>query len=231
MTSIRALLLLLFLTVLHAQVPEFTSGSVADATEKLTGRPAHMTSEIHLVAGAKLFGPAVTLGLVRDEKASVMEATLSAIKLLESAPPGSVVVAALDDGKPFAVFGSSFAALAKARKLAGFVVDGFVRDLPDLNTLAVPIFGRGTSQGSDGGHYRIAAINAPVRCGGIEVKPGDYVAADGDGVTVVPKDIYKEVLVGATKVQSDKQELMRLIEKTGSLTKALQERNAAGRRQ
>jgi 4-hydroxy-4-methyl-2-oxoglutarate aldolase len=224
MTSI-AVLSLLFL----AQVPEFTSASVADATEKLTGRPAQMTSGIHVILGARLLGPAVTLGLVRDEKASVMEAGLATIKLLESAPAGSVVVAALNDEKSFAVFGSTFAALAKTRKLAGFVVDGSVRDIPDLNRLALPIFARGTTAGSAGGHYRIAITNAPVQCGGIEVKPGDYVAADEDGVAVIPKDRYEEVLIAARKVQSEKLEMIRLIEKTGSYTKALAERNAAGR--
>jgi regulator of RNase E activity RraA len=232
----RSICSLLFLTVLHAQVPEFTSGSVADATEKLTGRPAQMTNEIHLVAGARLFGPAVTLGLVRDDKvrddkATSGQALLAVIKLLETAPAGSVIVAALDDEKSFAVFGTTFTALAKTRKLAGIVVDGAVRDIPDLNRLALPIFARGTAPSSAGGHYRIGVINAPVQCGGIEVKPGDYIAADGDGVVVVSKDRYEEVLAAAGKLQSEKRELWRLIEKTGSLTKALQEKNAAGRPQ
>jgi len=44
---------------------------------------------------------------------------LAAIKIVESAPEGSVIVAALDDAKDFAVFGATFAALAKTRKLAG----------------------------------------------------------------------------------------------------------------
>lgn len=190
-----------------------------------------MTGEIHLIAGARLFGPAITLGLVRDDNASGMEAALAAIKLIESAPTGSVVVAALDSEKSFAVFGSTFTALAKTRKLAGFVVDGSVRDIADLNRLAFPIFARGAAAGSAAGHYRIGVTNGPVQCGGIEVKPGDYVFADGDGVAVVPKDHYEEVLAAARNAQSEKQELLRLIEKTGSYTKALQERNAAGRRQ
>ena len=80
-----------------------------------------------------------------------------------------MVVAALDDDKAFAVFGSTFAALAKTRNLAGFVVDGSVRDLSDLKRLAFPTFARGTAPGSAGGHYRIDGANVPVQCGGIEV--------------------------------------------------------------
>src|SRR5215216_5311935 len=116
--------LALFLPAVSAQVPEFTSSDVADAAEKLTGHRAHMTNEIRLLAGARLAGPEITLRLVRDEKASSTETGLAVIKLLEGAPAGSVVVAVLEDDKALAVFGASFATLAKARKISGFVVDG-----------------------------------------------------------------------------------------------------------
>ena len=58
-----------FLAALSAQVPEFTSSAMADAVEQITGHRAHMTNEIRL-AGARPAGPAITLRLVRDEKAS-----------------------------------------------------------------------------------------------------------------------------------------------------------------
>src|SRR5829696_8701482 len=135
----------IFLPSVSAQVPEFTSSDVADAAEKLTGRRAHMTNEIHLLTGTRLAGPAITLRLVRDDKASSTDAGLAVIKLLESAAAGSVLVAALDDEKAFAVIGASIAALAKARKLAGFVVDGSVRDLAELTRLEMPTLARGTA--------------------------------------------------------------------------------------
>src|ERR1043166_6660678 len=114
------------------QLPELKSSSGSEAAEHLTGRRAHMSGDIRLIAGARMSGPAVTLRLVRDEKASATEAGLAAIRLIEGAPKGSVVVAALDAEKDFAVFGSTFAALARTRNLAGFLVDGAVRDLSDL---------------------------------------------------------------------------------------------------
>ncbi len=83
---------------------------------------------------------------------------------------------------------------------------------------------------SAGGHYRIEGMNVPVRCGGIDVQPGDYVLADEDGVAVLPKDRYAQVLAVATKLQQDEEALVPLILKYGSYVKALQERNAAGRR-
>lgn len=196
---------------------------VADAAEQLTGRRAHMTNEIHLLAGTALAGPAVTLRIVRDESASRMTEGLAAIKAVEDASAGSVIVAALDDEKDFAVFGATFAVLGKSRNLAGFVIDGSVRTLPELKNLAFPIFARGAVPGSAGGHYRLAGINVPVWCGGIEVMPGDYIVADEDGVAVAPKERYAEVLAIGKKMQQEDQVILPLIEKYGSFTKAWQE--------
>lgn len=215
------------LTVLHASDPELASSDVADAVEHLTGQRAHMTHEIRLIAGRRLEGPAITLRLVRDDTASSAAAGLAAINLLEKAAAGSVVVAALDDDKAFAVFGASFAELARSRKLAGFVVDGSVRDLPELRRLSFPTFARGSAAGSAGGHYRLAGANVPMMCGGIEVKPGDYVIADEDGVAVAPRNLLNEVLTAAKKIQSDEQTLLRLIKKDGSYLQALREQSAA----
>jgi len=220
---------LLMIFALMPQAPSPASADilpakyVADAAEQLTGRRAHMTNEIHLLAGAQLAGPAVTLRIVRDESASRSTEGLAAIKAVEDAPQGSVIVAALDDEKDFAVFGATFAVLAKSRGLAGFVVDGSVRSLPELRNLAFPIFARGTVTGSAGGHYRLAGSNVPVWCGGIEVIPGDYVVADEDGVAVAPKDRTNEVLANARKMQREDRAMLPLIEKYGSFTKAWQE--------
>jgi regulator of RNase E activity RraA len=227
MKTIATLLPFLFVTALIA---DLSTSSVSEAVEQLVGHRAHMTNEIHLLAGSYFIGPAVTMHLVRDEKASVTEAGFAAIKLLEGSPAGSVVVAVLDDDKAFAVFGSTFAALARARNLAGFVVDGSVRDLGDLKRMAFPVFARGTAPGSAGGHYRIDGINVEVQCGGIEVRPGDYIVADMDGVAVAPKDRYLEVLAAAKKLQDDKLALLPLIEKHGSYIKAMQEREAGKRK-
>src|SRR6185369_12987531 len=152
----RILLLLFLFSVLSlgrapktpAQRLAATSSDVADAAEKMTGRRAHMTSEIRLLAGRRLAGPAITLRVVRDDSASLMEEGLKLVKVLEEAPSGSVVVLALDDEKSFAVYGATIATLAKSRALAGFVVDGSIRGLAEFRRLSFPKFARGTVSGS-----------------------------------------------------------------------------------
>ena len=204
-----------------------SSSAIAEAVERVVGTRGHLTPEIHAIARGAFAGPAVTLRLVRDDAASSTEAGLAAIRLIEASPAGSVVVAVLEEDKGFAVFGSTFAMLAKTRQLAGFVVDGAVRDVADLRAIGLPTFARGSAPGSAGGHYRVAATNVAVRCGGIEVRPGDIVAGDEDGIAVAPRERYDEILRVATAWQEDKQALLPLIAQHGSYAAAMEARDAA----
>jgi regulator of RNase E activity RraA len=208
---------------LWAQRIEFTSSDVADAAERLTGHRAFMTNDIHLIAGRRLAGPAITMRVVRDDRASVTEEGLKAIKVIENAPAGSVIVLALNDDKSFAVFGATFATLAKSRKLAGFVIDGSMRGLLELKRLEFPTFARGMSPGSAGGHYRLVEVNVPLMCGGIEVSPGDFVVGDDDGVAVAPKQFHEEIFKKARELRREKRAMLPLITKYRSYTMALQQ--------
>jgi 4-hydroxy-4-methyl-2-oxoglutarate aldolase len=224
-------LLLLFPLALPAQSLEISSSALSEGAEQVVGKRAHMTGEIRLLAGTRLSGPAVTIRLVPDETASATEAGLAAIRVLESAAAGSIIVAALGGDRDHAVFGATFAALAKSHKLGGFVVDGAVRDLADLKQMTFPTLARSSAPGTAGGHYRIVGTNIPVECGGIEVRPGDMVVADEDGVAVAPRERYSDILTAAQKWQSEKRALIPLIEKHGSYLKALQDRDNGTKRQ
>jgi regulator of RNase E activity RraA len=200
---------------------------VADAAERLTGHRAHMSDDIRLLAGTRLSGPALTLRFVRDDNASGTEVGLVVVKLLETAPSGSVVLAVLEGDKSFAVFGATFATLARARHLGGFIVDGAVRDVRELRRLGFPMFARGSVAGSAGGHYRLEGVNVPVVCGGLEVNAGDLIVADEDGVAVAPQQQSREILTAASRLQREEKALLPLIAKHGSYLRAVQELNGA----
>ena len=70
--------------------------------------------------------------------------------------------------------------------LAGVVVDGAWRDVPDLQALNFPVFGRGTSPVSRP-KSQLGEINVPVCCGGVVVNAGDLIVADAEGIVVVPR--------------------------------------------
>lgn len=212
---------------LYGQSRAFSSSDVADAAERLTGRRMHMNEHIRLLSGVRLSGPAVTMRVVPDDHASSTEEGLKAIKGLETAPAGSVIVVAVEGDTGYAIFGATFATLAKSRRLQGFVVDGSMRGVADLRRLGLPIYARGTVAGSAGGHYRLDAVDVPVMCGGVEIFPGDFVIGDADGVAVAPRHVYEDVLAAATRLREEREALLPLIAKRRSYTDAVKERQTA----
>ncbi len=76
--------------------------------------------------------------------------------------------------------------------LAGVIVDGAWRDIPDLQSMDFPVYGRGISAFSPA-KRELGEINVPVCCGGVIVEPGDVVVADREGSVVVPRRHAEEV--------------------------------------
>src|ERR1700687_973211 len=99
--------------------------------------------------------------------------------------PGSVIVVEGGD-VDYALAGGNVCAVAQKRGVAAFVVDGVIRDLAESRSRRFPIFARGVIP-IPGGKDKIGVLNGPVRCGGVEVAPGDIVVADEEGIVVVPK--------------------------------------------
>ena len=209
-----------------ADLKRLRSADVADAAEKLTSRRCHMSSAIRMVEGGTAAGPAQTLHLVEDESAPVMTLGLGVLRAIEAAPASSILVVVVENGADFAAFGATLGVLMKVRQLAGLVVDGSVRDRLELRQIQLPTFARGTAAGSAGGHYRLASVNEPLVCGGVEVRPGDLIVGDEDGVAVVPQARQKEVLDLADRIQSEESELLQRIEAAGSYLKLLSNEGA-----
>jgi regulator of RNase E activity RraA len=69
--------------------------------------------------------------------------------------------------------------------VAGFVVDGVIRDLAEVREDRFPVFARGVIP-IPGGKRELGVLNGTVRCGGVQVAPGDVVVADEEGIVVVP---------------------------------------------
>jgi regulator of RNase E activity RraA len=98
--------------------------------------------------------------------------------------PGSVIVVEAGD-VDYAVSGGNVCAVAKRRGIAGFVVDGVIRDLAEVREDRFPVFARGVIP-IPGGKRELGVLNGTVRCGGVQVAPGDVVVADEEGIVVVP---------------------------------------------
>ena len=71
-----------------------------------------------------------------------------------------------------------------------------IRDLAETRARGFPVFARGVVP-FPGGKDKVGALNSPVRCGGVQVHPGDIVVADEEGIVVVPAAGAAGVLAAA----------------------------------
>jgi regulator of RNase E activity RraA len=107
------------------------------------------------------------------------------------------------------------------RGLTGAVVDGSIRDTPQIRRLQFPVFSRGVVPSTTINHYRFSGVNVPVMCAGVRVNAGDIITADEDGVAVVPRAKAAEVLKKAQELDNIEHSMLPFIEKYRSLKEAV----------
>jgi 4-hydroxy-4-methyl-2-oxoglutarate aldolase len=195
--------------------------SVADAMEQLYGTRAYMSHDMRPLAPAKFAGPAVTVLLKKEEHHEGSKAIQGMLDAIDEAAPGSVYVMVVEDGLDYAGIGGLMSTAMKYRGLAGAIVDGGVRDTPQIAKLQFPVFSRGVVPSTTVNHYRFAGRNVPVKCAGVRVNAGDIIAADLDGVAVVPKERAAEVLKKAQQLDETEHSMLPFIEKYKSIREAV----------
>jgi regulator of RNase E activity RraA len=195
--------------------------SVADAMEQLYGQRAYMSHEMRSLSPAKIAGPAVTVLMKKEEHKEGAAASQGMLDAIDSAPAGSIYVMVLEEGADYAGIGGLMATAMKARGLAGAVIDGSVRDTPQIRKLQFPVFSRGVVPSTTINHYRFAGVNVPVTCAGVRVNAGDIVVADEDGVAVVPRARAADVLKKAQDLDNTEHTMIPFIEKFKSIKEAV----------
>ncbi len=195
--------------------------SVADAIEQLYGKQNYMPHDMRALFKTKLAGPAVTVMMKKEEHKEGAAATQKMIEAIDTAPAGSVYVMVLEEGLDYGAIGGLMATAMKVRGLAGAIVDGSIRDLPQIQRLQFPVYSRGVSPGTTIGHYRCVGINVPVTCAGVKVNPNDIITADEDGVVVVPREKAEEVLKKAQELDFREHSTYPFIERFKSLKEAV----------
>lgn len=196
------------------------AASVSDALEQLTKRKMYMSHRMRPIFPAKFAGFAVTVALKKEanEDPNALGGMLAAI---DQGTKDSVYVMVVEDGIDIAGMGGLMGTAMHAREYAGAVIDGGVRDVPQLNKIGFPVFALGIVPSTSIHHYRFAGSNIPVVCDGIEVKPADIIVADQDGVVVVPRAHAQEVLALAQELDFKEHSMYPYIEKLKSIEEAV----------
>ena len=126
---------------------------------------------------------------------------LAFLAALAECRPGDVLVVATGGYVGAAVTGDLLLGVARNRGAAGFVTDGLVRDLDDLETLGLPVFAIGVTPNSPQ-RRGPGSVGLPVVCGGVSIATGDVVVGDRDGVVVVPRARIADTLDNLERVKA-----------------------------
>jgi regulator of RNase E activity RraA len=177
------------LSAIRDRLLRLSSSGAADARGKRGALPGAIR---RLHGAGTVAGPAITARCAPGAVAAVLAS-------FEQATAGQILVA--QGSGEWAYFGELTGAEAVRIGLAAVVVDGYVRDLERLTTLDLPIFARGsTPQG--GRPTGPGEVDVPLRIGEAEVRSGDWIVADADGVVVIPKEDLGDVISRAEAIST-----------------------------
>lgn len=169
------------------QFLQFETPDISDTLNRLYAVDAAircMTGDHH-----RLCGPVCTVRVFPGDNLMVHKA-------LDIAKPGDVVVidAHGSHGSAVnAVLGDVICTKAKHRGIAGFVIDGLIRDLPGILEIGMPVFARGTTAVGPL-HRGPGEINFPIAVGGTVINPGDVIVADAAGIVAIPQSFAVDLL-------------------------------------
>ena len=170
------------------------TATVAGSLSKHMGfRNPHMLGPVTQRPGATIVGPALTLqclpirpDLMNEDEYADREKHLHR-HVLYQVEEGDVMVVDARGDMSSGIFGDMMTTYFVGRGGAGIIIDGCMRDRPNIKKLDVNLWLRGWTP-----NYHVqtniypSAVNVPIACGGVTVIPGDIIMADDDGVVVVP---------------------------------------------
>jgi regulator of RNase E activity RraA len=170
----------------YLKVPTANIGDVMD-------RMGILDSKISPIwVGAKVAGPAFTVWTRSGDNLAIHRA-------LGVAKEGDVIVVNGGADESRALLGEIMAGKAKRAGIAGFVIDGAVRDASGIAELSMPVFARSLTPA---GPYKFGPgkLGLTIAIGGVACAPGDIVVGDEDGVVIVPQQDALTILVAAEEV-------------------------------
>lgn len=125
---------------------------------------------------------------------------------VDSCRPDDVLVCAAAGSDRSGIWGELLSTAARNAGCVGVIVDGAVRDVAQMRQMQFPVFGRGTSPYDSRDRQRVIDFDVEIELGGVRICPGDLIAADQDGVVVVPRAVETEVVRAAwNKVHAENQ--------------------------
>jgi 4-hydroxy-4-methyl-2-oxoglutarate aldolase len=183
---------------------ELPTATISDALDRL-GIVGQCLGIAPLDPGFRLAGRAFTLryrptGLV--ERGNVGD-------YIDDVPPGDVVVLDNAGRLDCTVWGDILTAVASRRGIGGTVINGVCRDVQRALDLRYPIFSRGRYMRTGKDRVEVESMQAPISIGDIQVRPGDILVGDADGILLIPRVRESEVFDTAREIEHAEQAIER----------------------
>jgi 4-hydroxy-4-methyl-2-oxoglutarate aldolase len=119
---------------------------------------------------------------------------------IDAGGPSHVIVVEQSTGIECACWGGILSNAARARGIAGVILEGLARDVDEALQIDFPVYARGCTARTARGRIHEQSAGGPIRVGGVPVSNGDYVVADGSGVAFIPNEHITAVIDTAEQI-------------------------------
>jgi 4-hydroxy-4-methyl-2-oxoglutarate aldolase len=151
-------------------------------------------------APLRIFGQVVTVKLAAGPAPAGAALAHLGTKAIDASGPSHVIVVEQLTDIECACWGGILSNAARARGVAGVILEGLARDVDEASEINFPIYARGCTARTARGRVHELSTGEPIQVGGIEVRSGDYVVADGSGVAFVPEKHIGVVIDTAERI-------------------------------
>jgi 4-hydroxy-4-methyl-2-oxoglutarate aldolase len=194
--------------VLSNRLGECYTGAVYDVMREFGMRNCVLPHAIRaLDAETRVAGRVFTMQGRPDSTSSVHESIIRWTEFLTAAPEGHVIVCQPHDHS-LALMGELSAETLHFRGVKGYIVDGGCRDNAFIRKLGFPVFARFQTPRDIAGAWTLESLGQTIQMEGVQIRTGDFVLADIDGIVVVPAE-QAEAVVGAVENVMNTENLVR----------------------
>ena len=173
------------------------TGVITDAMY-LLGLEGWMTDIFPFRPEERIFGKAFTVQAVRIREKG--EPNYTVYDLSEKWETGDVLVVDAF-GESCSLMGENMVHSAMYGGLNGIVLNGRCRDYGQIRDLELPVFGKGAAMELKNKRFKYGLYQVTLaNMAGAQVRPGDYILGDIDGVLVIPADRIEDIMYQAEMI-------------------------------
>ncbi|MFX1339138.1 MAG: RraA family protein [Promethearchaeota archaeon] len=179
--------------------------AVSDAIDELGLEPGFIDAGIRpMWNGARMMGLAGTMKMVLSDEPLDRDVIARMIKFIKLVPNFPIICIDMSGEMIAAGLGQSTSRILQGLGFRGGLVDGPVRDIPQVSDLKFPIFARGIICSSIRSRMIIDMdlVMHPIKCGGRTINPGDFIFGDINGVVIINSSKIEVVLEKAKEIIS-----------------------------